>query len=73
MHTKFLNKDFLIDLADRTVSTYVQVFIGLELSDLTNLTSVGGTKAAAIAALPAALAVLKVAIKGAATKPESGV
>jgi hypothetical protein len=67
---KFLNRAFLTDLADRTLSTYLQAFLGLELSDVTNLTSLGSTKAAALAALPAALAVLKAAIKGAAGAQE---
>lgn len=62
---KFLNRAFLTDLADRTVSTYLQSFLGLELSNVANLTSIGATKVAALAALPAALAVLKAAVKGA--------
>lgn len=70
---KFLNRAFLKDVADRTVSTYVQAFVGLELSDMTNLTSIGATKAVAIAALPAALAVLKAALKGAAKQDTAGV
>lgn len=69
---KFLNRAFLKDLADRTVSTYIQAFLGLELSDMTNLTSLGATKAVALAALPAALAVLKAAVKGAAKSDHQG-
>jgi hypothetical protein len=66
---KFLNREFVKDLAERTVSTYVQAFLGLELADITNLTSLGATKAVALAALPAALAVLKAALKNSA-KPD---
>lgn len=69
---KFLNRAFLVDLADRTASTYVQTFLGLELADLANLTSVGGTKAAALAALPAALAVVKAAVKAKPVQEHQG-
>jgi hypothetical protein len=70
---KFLDIPFLKDVAERTVSTYVQAFLGLELSDMANLTSIGATKAVAIAALPAALAVIKAGFKGAAKQDSAGV
>lgn len=50
---------FLTDLAERVASTYVVAFLGLLLADGVDLTSVGTIRAAAIAALPAALSVIK--------------
>lgn len=53
---------FLYDLAERTVLTYVEGFLGLLLASGTDLVDLSATKAAAIAALPAALTVVKSAI-----------
>jgi hypothetical protein len=53
---------YLLDLAERTAATYGQAFIGLLLADTANLTSVGTLRAAAIAAVPAGLAVIKGAL-----------
>ncbi|WP_380282122.1 holin [Kitasatospora purpeofusca] len=50
---------FIIDLTERTVATYATAFLGLLLADTFDLTSIGALKAAAVAALPAALSVLK--------------
>ncbi|MER7794916.1 holin [Streptomyces sp. NPDC097640] len=51
---------FLYDLAERTILTYVETFLGLLLaSGVTDLVDISTAKAAAIAALPAALAVVK--------------
>jgi hypothetical protein len=69
---KYLNKDFLKDLVDRTASTYVQSFLMLEVSDVTNVMSLSGTKAAALAALPAALAVAKAAFVRARSVKKNG-
>ncbi|MEV8323325.1 holin [Kitasatospora sp. NPDC056731] len=52
-------RKFIIDLAERTAATYAVAFLGLLLADGFNLTSIGAFKAAAVAALPAALAVVK--------------
>ncbi|MGW7598107.1 hypothetical protein [Streptomyces antimycoticus] len=53
---------FLYDLAERTVLTYVETFLGLLLaSGATDLVDLSAAKAAAVAALPAALAVVKAA------------
>lgn len=60
---KYLNREFLRDLAERTGATYVQTFLGLELADVTNLHSFAATQAALLAALPAAFAVAKAAFK----------
>lgn len=58
-----MSKRFLIDLAERTVSTWAETFIGLVLvgaADLsTPVTRMATLEKAAIAAVPSALAVLK--------------
>ncbi|KOG88895.1 hypothetical protein ADK38_17260 [Streptomyces varsoviensis] len=54
----------LLDIAERTVAAYVTTLVGLLLADGFDLTSIPALKAAAIAALPAALSVLKGAIGG---------
>jgi hypothetical protein len=59
-----MTKKFLADLAERAASTYAQAFLGLELAAGTDLLNVGGIKVAAIAALPAALSVIKSALAG---------
>lgn len=59
-----MNKRFLLDLAERTAATYAQALLGLLLADSTGLISLGAVKAAAVAALPAALAVIKAALAG---------
>lgn len=50
---------FLLDLAERTGATYAFALLGLLLADGFDLTSVGALKSAAVAAIPAALSVLK--------------
>ncbi|MFI9722212.1 holin [Streptomyces sp. NPDC052396] len=57
-----MNKKVLIDIAERTLAAYVTTFLGLILADGFDLTSVSALKAAAIAALPAALSVIKGAL-----------
>ncbi|MFD7978902.1 holin [Streptomyces sp. NPDC059071] len=52
----------LLDTVERTVGTYVIAFLGLLLADGFDLTSVSSLKAAAIAAIPAGLSVLKAAV-----------
>jgi hypothetical protein len=59
-----MNRRFLLDLGERTVATYAQAWAGLLLADSTHLLSLGAARAAAIAALPAALAVIKGALAG---------
>ncbi|MFE7118703.1 holin [Streptomyces sp. NPDC057654] len=49
----------LADIAERTVTAYVTTFLGLLMADGFDLTSLSALKAAAVAALPAALSVLK--------------
>ncbi|AEW94584.1 MULTISPECIES: holin [Streptomycetaceae] len=51
-----------LDLGERTVATYVQAVCGLLLADATGLMSLGALRAAAVAALPAAFAVIKSAL-----------
>lgn len=50
---------FLKDLIERTVATYVQVFLGLIIATSTDMVDINTLKVAAISALPAALAVAK--------------
>lgn len=48
-----------LDLAERTVLTYVETFVGLLTADSTHMLSLGTVRAAAVAALPAAYAAVK--------------
>jgi hypothetical protein len=50
---------FVLDLTERVGATYALSFLGLLLADGFDLTSVGALKASAVAALPAALTVIK--------------
>lgn len=50
---------YVVDLIERVASTYATAFIGLLLASGMDLTDLSSLKAAAIAALPAALAVIK--------------
>lgn len=52
----------LLDTVERVVGTYAVTFLGLVLADGFDLTSVGSLRAAAIAAIPAALSVVKAAV-----------
>jgi Putative lactococcus lactis phage r1t holin len=52
----------LIDILERTLAAYLTTFLGLLIADGFDLTNVSALKAAAIAALPAALSVIKGAI-----------
>jgi hypothetical protein len=51
----------VLDMVERTAATYLQAFCGLLLADSTNLLDLGSVRAAAVAALPAALAAIKAA------------
>ncbi len=53
-----MNKTAALDIAERTVATYLETFLGLLLASTTVL-DLGVLKVAAIAAIPAALAVVK--------------
>ncbi|MGK5546056.1 holin [Streptomyces sp. URMC 127] len=52
----------LLDILERTAAAYITTFLGLLLADGFDLTDVSALKAAAVAALPAALSVIKGAI-----------
>ena len=52
----------ILDTVERTLAAYATTFLGLLLADGFDLTSVGSLRAAAIAAIPAGLSVLKAAI-----------
>jgi hypothetical protein len=56
------NKLWLRDTVERTLATYVQAFIGLLLASAATSWDIATVKAAAVAAVPAALAVVKAAI-----------
>jgi hypothetical protein len=62
---------FLLDVAERTVATYVVTDLGLMLASGFDLTSVGALKGAAIAAIPAALTVIKGVLSGFVGDPTS--
>ncbi|MFF9197350.1 holin [Streptomyces sp. NPDC014779] len=51
-----------LDTVERVVGTYAVAFLGLLLADGFDYTSLGSLKAAAIAAIPAGLSVLKAAV-----------
>ncbi len=53
---------FWLDVAERTAATYVVAFLGLLLADGMDLTSMSAVRAAGVAALPAALTVVKGAV-----------
>ncbi|MEU8548314.1 holin [Streptomyces roseoverticillatus] len=55
-------KKVLLDIVERTAAAYITTFLGLLLADGFDLTDVSALKAAAVAALPAALSVIKGAI-----------
>lgn len=52
----------LLDTVERTLGTYAVAFLGLLLADGFDLTNLSSLKAAAIAAIPAGLSVLKAAV-----------
>ena len=51
------NRPFLRDLTERAIATYVQTFLGLLIAS--GLVDVTALKAAAVAAIPAGLSVVK--------------
>lgn len=53
---------FFVDLAERTVATYLEAFLGLLLAG--SVVDLPAAKAAAVAAIPAGLAVIKGALSG---------
>lgn len=62
---------YLIDLAERVGFTYLYAFVSLLLADSTGVLNVDALKAAALAAIPAALAVLKGALARFVGNPET--
>ncbi len=57
-----LDSKFLRDATERVLSTYVQAFLGLLLVSASDALNMSVLKAAAVAAVPAALSVLKTLI-----------
>ena len=69
-----MNKDYLIDLGERVFFTWVEAFLGLLLVMAVKpeiLSDISVWQTAAIAAVPAALAVLKGGLAKFAGDPES--
>jgi len=64
-------KKLLIDLAERTAATYAVTFLGLLVADGFDLTSVSALRASAVAAIPAALTVIKGALASFVGDPNS--
>lgn len=54
-----MTSKFLRDLAERVVATYLQAFAGLLIAGWSDAVNVGTVRAAAVAAIPAALSALK--------------
>lgn len=52
----------VLDVVERTIAAWATTFLGLLLAANFDLTDVGAVKAAAIAAIPAALSVVKAAV-----------
>lgn len=61
----------VLDTVERTAAAYITTLLGLLLADGFDVTNVGALKAAAIAAIPAALSVAKAAIGARFGDPES--
>ena len=55
-----MSKTAVVDVAERAVATYVEAFLGLLLAS--GVLDVSALKAAAVAAVPAALSVIKSAV-----------
>lgn len=64
---------FLIDLSERTVATYLEVFIGLLIASafFDGVVDLSVVQSAAVAALPAGLAVVKGALSRYLGDPDS--
>jgi len=54
----------LVDSIERVTFTYLETVCGLLLTDTAGITSMGGWKTAAVAAVPAGLAALKTVLAG---------
>jgi hypothetical protein len=52
----------ILDTVERTLAAYATTFLGLLLADSFDLTDLSAVKAAALAALPAALSVVKATV-----------
>ena len=50
------------DMVERTVATYLEVLLGLAMAEGFDFTNFGMVKSAALAAIPAGLAVIKAAL-----------
>ena len=59
-----ISKRWIVDSIERVGFTYVETLCGLLLTNAAGFTSMGGFKAAAIAAVPAGLAAIKTVCAG---------
>ena len=59
-----ISKRWIVDSIERVGFTYVETLCGLMLTNAAGFTSMGGFKAAAIAAVPAGLAAIKTVCAG---------
>lgn len=62
---------FVIDAAERVALTYIEAFVGLLIADGLSPFDVDALTAAAVAAVPAALAMLKVVLASKVGQPDS--
>ncbi|MFE6865999.1 holin [Kitasatospora sp. NPDC057692] len=62
---------FIRDLLERTLATYAVTLLGLLTAGAVDLTDLGALRAAAIAAIPAGLTVLKGALASLVGDPQS--
>lgn len=63
-------KNWLLDAAERVIATYVQAFLGLVIAAGLDAMSMSTLKAAAVAALPAALSALKAVVARTVGSPD---
>lgn len=54
-----MSNKFIKDLSERVIATYVETFAGLLIAAWTPAINLGTARAAAVAAIPAALSVVK--------------
>ena len=63
-------KNWLLDAAERVIATYVQAFLGLVIAGGVGAINLGTLRAAAVAAIPAALSVLKAIVASRVGSPD---
>ena len=66
-----MTKSFLRDACERVIATYIQAFLGLLLAGWSTSVDISTVQAAAVAAIPAALAVVMTMVARFVGDPES--